>query len=300
MRIAVPLTVLFLLSVSCARHDGQGAEGVSLPRYGGVQSEVVTYSPEDWPTELRADLHYPEARGPHPAVLVVHGGGWERRSREDMTRIARRLARRGFVVMNVDHRFAPQFRFPAQLHDLQVAMHWLHDQAEELDLLPDGIGALGFSSGGHLVSLLAVVAGQGGELDTPHGGIRTRPAAVVAGGAPTDLRKYPGGTLVPQFLGGTQEEMPGKFTVASPVTHVHEKVPPFFFFHGGRDTLVPADHATDMIAALEQKGVHAELYLMRLRGHVSSFLTSRWAIEEGARFLRAHTVSDDTAGATTE
>lgn len=280
----------------CVHHQGQGTAEVDLPRHPVGEVVTLRYSPPDWPEALYADIHRPDAPGPHPAVLVVHGGGWQGRSRDDMTGIARRLASRGFVAVNVDHRFAPEYRFPAQLHDLQVAMHWLHDHAGELELDPEAIGALGFSSGGHLVSLLAVVAGQGGELDRLHGGARTRPMAVVAGGAPTDLRKYPGGELVPQFLGGTQQQVPERFVEASPVTHVHEKAPPFFLFYGGLDGLVPPDHARDFSVALEQQGVATERYRMRLRGHVSAFLTSRRAIEYGARFLWEHHPSrDETA-----
>lgn len=225
-------------------------------------------------------------------VLVVHGGGWERRSREDMTAIARRLAARGFVAVNVDYRFAPEYQFPAQLHDVQLAMHWMRDHAAQYGGDSHQISALGFSSGAHLVTLLALVAGQGGELDVEYGGVTTRPVSVVAGGTPTDLRKYPAGRLVPQFLGGGRDEIPERFAQASPVTHVHPQAPPFFFFHGGSDRLVPVDHATDMIDALQEVGVDTEFYLMRGRGHVSSFLMSQHAIHAAAGFM----ISVATAG----
>lgn len=275
-----------LLVAACARHDALDRGAVTLERHDTVVEEDVRFSPPDWPQALYADIHRPDGeRDDYPAVLVVHGGGWERRSRDDMTATARRLAGWGFVTVNIDYRFAPEYQFPAQLHDVQIALHWMRDHADELRLDPDRIGALGFSSGGHLVSLAAMVAGQGGELDRPYGGEQTRPVAVVSGGTPSDLRKFPGGELVPQFLGGRLEDIPEVFAAASPVVHVHPEAPPVFLYHGGMDALVPPDHATDFHAALTAEGVPGELYMMRLRGHVTAFLTSRTAVRRGAEFL---------------
>ncbi|MEX2575858.1 MAG: alpha/beta hydrolase [Halofilum sp. (in: g-proteobacteria)] len=240
------------------------------------------YTPESWPEALNARIRRPAGPGPHPAVLVVHGGGWQRRSPDDMEGIAAYLAERGMVSVNVAYRFAPEHRFPAQLRDVQQAMRWIHANADRLDIDVQRIGALGYSSGAHLVSLLAMVAGQGGELD---GGPLTRPDAVVAGGTPSDLRKWKGGRLVEDFLGGTRAEEPESYAAASPVVHVHAAAPPVFLFHGNMDTLVTPDHATDLHTALVETGVESELYLLRLRGHLLTFFFWGGAMEEATRFL---------------
>ncbi|MCH8543359.1 MAG: alpha/beta hydrolase [Alcanivorax sp.] len=252
-----------------------------------VRTEVV-FSPPEWPQTLRADLYLPEGNGPHAAVLLVHGGGWARRSRDDMSGIAEQLAEAGYAVLNIDYRFAPQYTFPAQLHDLQIAMHWLHDHAGELDIDSARTGALGYSSGAHLVSLLGLVAGQGGELDAPYGGAETRPAAVVAGGTPTDLRKFRGGGLVPQFVGATQSEAPHAYVAASPVSHVHADAPPFFLFHGSLDRTVPLDHATDFVDALAISGGDVTFYEQPRRGHGTSFLLRGEAMDEALTFFAQH------------
>lgn len=218
---------------------------------------------------------------------MVHGGGWESRSRRDMHRTSADLARHGFVVMNVDYRFAPEFQFPAQLHDVQIAMHWLHDHADEWQIDSDRIGAFGFSSGAHLVSLMALVADQENELNQPYGGAQTRPYAVVAGGTPTDLRKFESGILVEQFLNGRLAEQPEAYQLASPVVHIHDDAPPFFLFHGTWDRLVPTDHAVDFHTQLVRSNVQSELYLQRLRGHLTSFVLMRDARRAAMRFLLA-------------
>ncbi len=274
-----------LLLAGCASHHNVREAPVALPETGFEVRPAVRFSPEDWPEALFADLYLPEGSGPAPAVLLVHGGGWERRSREDMTWIAEELAARGFAVMNIDYRFAPEYTFPAQLQDLQVAMRWLREEARNYRIDPDAISAFGFSSGAHLVSLLALTSNPGNPLSEPYGGPGTRPIAVVAGGIPSDLRRFDSGRLVRQFLGGTEQEKPDTYRLASPIAHVSPGAPPFFLFHGNLDMLVPPEQAEHFYRALLQEGVHAELYMMHLRGHVTSFLTAGNAVEQATEFL---------------
>jgi len=245
----------------------------------------VVYTPPQWPTKLRADLYQPTAGGSHPGVLLVHGGGWERGERGDMDSIAEALAEAGFVVMNISYRFAPEHRFPAQLHDLQQAVRWMRDNAGDIRLDADRVAGFGYSAGAHLVALLGVSAGVD-ALDAPYGGPETRLQAVVAGGTPADLRRYPGGKLVPQFLGGTQQDIPERFALASPVVHVDAASPPHFLYHGTQDMLVDIAHAEALLEALQQAGVPAELYRMRLRGHITAFLTDGGAVRRAIGFLQ--------------
>jgi acetyl esterase/lipase len=284
-----PLIVIACaLLTACASHKNAPQEEMSLPSTGFSTDTDITFSPENWPEALQADLYLPNGDKPRPAVLLVHGGGWERRSREDMAWIAEELAGKGFAVMNIDYRFAPEHTFPAQLYDLQLAMNWLHDHAEKNGIDRNRISAFGFSSGAHLVSLMALVADSRHPLNQPYGGANARPVAVVAGGLPGDLRAFGSGKLLRQFLGGEQEDMPGTYRDASPITHIKAGAPPFFLFHGAQDMLVPARQARAFRDALDEHGVENELYLMYLRGHVTSFLTAGNAVDKAAEFLRRH------------
>lgn len=285
----IALLCLPLLLTSCSRHLNAPVD--ASPRPDNTSQNVVRlkeliYTPDEWPETLRADVYLPGDDGSslRPAALVVHGGGWQRRGRNDMEGIAERLARAGFVAVNIEHRFAPQYRFPAQLHDLQVAMHWLHQHAEGWRVDTQRLVGVGFSSGAHLVALLGLSADQP-QLASPYGGEHTRLQAVLAGGMPSDLFKFDDGRLVVQFLGGTRAEVPEQYRLASPAHQLGDSAPAFFLFHGTQDRLVPVDHAEDFHRALLERGVHSELYLQRLRGHLTSFLTRGSAIEAGIEFL---------------
>ena len=282
--LAVLLACLVL--AGCARHLNDPGRDVVLPQKGHVVLADQRFSPPDWPQALYADVYIPDDnRAAWPAVLVVHGGGWERRSREDMTRIARRLADRGFVAVNIDYRFAPEYRFPAQLHDVQVALGWMRDEAGRLRIDPDRIAGLGFSSGAHLVALAGLVAGTDSSLNADYGPADDGFFAVVAGGIPSDFGLFSGGKLLRQLMGARQDEAPEAYRAASPIAHVHADAPPFFLFHGTLDQTVPFEHAQVLYDALLEEGVHAELYRMRLRGHVTSFLIRGGAMRQAIVFL---------------
>lgn len=280
------LAVGSLLLAGCASHHHAPPSEPAPTTTDYSVERNLQFSPDDWPEPLYADLYLPDTGArPAPIVLMAHGGGWERRSREDMNWIAETLASRGFAVMNVDYRFAPEHRFPAQLHDLQIARQWLNRSAADHGLDASEVSGFGFSSGAHLIALLAVVASSDSELNEPHGGPGTELNAVVAGGLPSDLTAFGSGKLLRQFLGGDPDEKPTLYQQASPVSHVTPGTPPFFLFHGAMDMLVPFSQAERMTATLEENGVYHELYEMHLRGHITSFLTAGNAVDEALAFL---------------
>lgn len=283
---AVLMVALVLAGPGCATYsDRVPATPAARSDFAFTLAPELAYTPEGWPQRLVADVRIPNGAGPFPAVLVVHGGGWETgRDRRDMDFIAEQLARHGFVSANVDYRLAPAHHFPAPVHDLQQAVRWLRRNAARFHIDPTRIGGWGYSAGGHLVTLLATVS-EGDALDGPWGGPDTRLQAVVAGGAPTDLRKFPAGRLVPQFLGAKYGERPDLFALASPALHVTPDDPPMFLYHARWDRLVPVSHTLDMKRALDAARVPAEVGIVYGLGHITTFLFHNGTVAEGLRFL---------------
>lgn len=262
------------------------AQAPLAPSVDSTPIAAERYTPAGWPEPLTARVRLPDTSsdGLHPAALIVHGGGWRGRSPADMENIARKLAGQGYITVNIEYRFAPRYRFPAQLYDLQQAMRWMHDNAERFRIDTDRIVGVGYSSGAHLIALLAL-ASQEGPLAEPYGGEHTRLAAAAVGGLPSDLLKFDDGPLVINLLGGTRDEVPDAYVQASPIRHITPEAPPFFIFHGNRDQLVPVDHARDFYQALADQGTPAELYLQHGRGHITSFLLRGGAMKAAMAFL---------------
>ena len=229
----------------CASHQPLPASQPSSTTHEIIWQRDLIFTPADAPQALAGDLVRPAGIGPWPGLLMVHGGGWSRRSREDMASSAERFAEAGFAVFNISHRFAPAYHFPEQVRDLQQAVRWMRTQAGELHLNPDWIAGYGYSSGAHLVAMLATLS-PGSELHQPG----TRLQAMVLGGAPTDLRRFRGGQLIPQLLGTDFENGFATYALASPVTHLSADDPPVFLYHGALDALVDADYAREFAVAI--------------------------------------------------
>jgi acetyl esterase/lipase len=260
---------------------GEPSEQVSYP-VDQVLENIIYTSP-DWPEPLEADLYLPEKRGLRPVVLMIHGGGWANRSRADMNGISRKLMQQGYAVLNVNYRFAPRFTYPAQLHDLQQALEWVAQNANRYRLDLERVNTWGYSSGAHLAALI------GGLDHDDHLPVETasppRIRSVVAGGIPSDLRKYTDSRIVMRFMGGDNHEMPKRYAEASPAFHVSSDDPPVFLYHGMLDFLVTEDQAVDYYEALRAAGIEAELYLHRWRGHMSMFLFGGDAEDKAISFL---------------
>ncbi len=239
----------------------------------------IVYTSAEWPQPLHGDLYLPQKRGPHPVVLMIHGGGWANRSRDDMAGISRKLTRHGYAVFNVNYRFAPRYTWPAQLHDLNQALQWIAANASAYQLDTGRINAWGYSSGAHLAALIGSFNRPADSADLP------RVRAVVAGGIPADLRKYSGSPIVMRFMGGDRHEMPERYAEASPAYHVSGDDPPVFLYHGKLDFLVTVDQSTDYYEALLAAGVDAELYLHGWREHATMFLFGGDAENRAIRFL---------------
>jgi acetyl esterase/lipase len=254
-RVALRLAAaLALLALGCATADRPLPGAPPRPV---VVSEALVYArPGGEP--LRADVHRPPEPGPHPGVLLVHGGAWHGGRREEMHRIAMRLARRGYVAVSVDYRLAAAALYPAPLDDLQAALGWMRAEATTLALDPQRIAVWGYSAGAHLAALLAL------------GRPETRLRAVVAGGLPADLAGFDN-LVVRRFLGVARDEDPALWEEASPVRWVRPGAPPFFLYHGRRDRLVPPDQTRQMAEALAAAGVPHEVFA-RPGGHIDTFL----------------------------
>jgi len=120
--------------------------------------------PADPPVPVRA-YRTPDASGPQPAIVAMHGGGY-------VTGIAamydtsfdRWCQTLGVVGVSVDYRLAPETPYPGPLDDCYAALRWTHDNAEELGVDPNRIGITGISAGGGLAAALALLARDRGEV----------------------------------------------------------------------------------------------------------------------------------------
>lgn len=160
------------------------------------------------------DLQFSEAwlpadSGPHPTVLMIHGGCWQTdiAERDIMNWIAEDLRGRGIAVWNIEYRGVDREGggYPGSYEDVLAAADSLLTNAPRYNLDVSNIVAIGHSAGGHLALWLAARQGAlpGGALTSP----RPLPigTAISQGGLP-DLEAgerrtgHPCGTEAPRLM----------------------------------------------------------------------------------------------------
>jgi acetyl esterase/lipase len=121
--------------------------------FGGLTWDV-DYLHVDGRT-LQATIYQPEGAGPFPVIVDVHGGAWVRGDvdRGEHAHMNRSLAAMGMVVVAIDFRQSERNHYPDSVADVNFALRWVRAHAAEFNGASRRIGALGSSSGGHLVLL---------------------------------------------------------------------------------------------------------------------------------------------------
>jgi acetyl esterase/lipase len=122
------------------------------------------YGIKTWDVEYRKDparalmvrIYQPQAAGPFPVLLDLHGGAWNDQDRTANAPMDERLAASGVLVAAIDLRRAHETPYPGSVADVNYGVRWLKHKAREWNGDPETLGALGSSSGGHELQLCAM------------------------------------------------------------------------------------------------------------------------------------------------
>ncbi|MEK6233476.1 MAG: alpha/beta hydrolase, partial [Planctomycetales bacterium] len=254
--------------------------GLTYARYGDLALELDLYRPH-------------RRRGPLPAIVCIHGGGWAKGTRASHGNLAMALAARGFVTVTISYRLSGEAPFPAAIHDCKAAVRWLRANAKQHGVDPSRIGAIGLSAGGHLTALLASSGGTTSlEGEGGHASFSSAIQAAAAMGAQTDLesdrtrdisKDAKRGAIWRQFLGGTQEERAANYRLASPLRHLDRTDPPMAFIAGENDD--PSTRADQFRKAARKLGVESTLKV--IEGAPHGFLNRQVWFDQGVDFAAA-------------
>jgi acetyl esterase/lipase len=237
-------------------------------RYGEDQLQIV-------------DLWLPAGRGPHPTVLMVHGGCWQTEiaDRRIMNWIADDLRRRGIGVWNIDYRGVDRDGggYPGTFLDAASAADALRGAAPKHGLDISRLVAIGHSAGGHLALWLA------GRPRLPSASpLRAAAplpiAAVVSLGGLPDLEEAarpPGsgcGTEVIEQLTG------GRFADTS-VPRLRPLGVRQILINGLQDRIIPTSYAEGYARQMRAAGDSVDVHMIDRTGHVELIApeTRAWA-----------------------
>lgn len=223
------------------------------------------------------ELWLPPGAGPHPVVVMLHGGCWIKGVADLhlMDYAAEALRKRGIAVWNVEYRGIDEAGggYPGTFEDVAAAVDLLRTAAPKYRLKLDHVVGVGHSAGGHL-GLWAAARGKlpmSSPLRSAH---PLRIDAVVSLGGLGDLEavtKRPsscnGAPTIAKLVGPSTTTHPDVYADTSPVS-----LEPFaarqILIHGSEDPIAPPDpFGSGYVDKAVRHGAHAELRVIKGAGH---------------------------------
>lgn len=208
---------------------------------------------------LRMDAWIPLGSGPHPAIVIVHGGAWVAGDRiYNVQPLFKPLQEAGFAWFSISYTLASNvLLFGAGVDDVRAAVDHIRAHAAEYKIDPARIALMGESAGAQLASMAAL---RGAPV-----------SAVVAMYSPSDLVGLAQtSTLVPEQIRQSVRGTPfadfvlTRLRTLSPIEHVNgNRLPPFLLIHGTADTVVPYEQSLRMCERLRSAGGSCELYTVK-------------------------------------
>lgn len=209
-----------------------------------------------------------------PVYIDIHGGGFCYGYKELNRNFCTHLAARGFAVVSLNYRPAPQTTLKGQLADVQAALRWLKEHLEDYPVDSSSIFITGDSAGGALALLTLAIennpkAAKAFGIDRPSG-IGFKGGALVCGvyslaspskainrgvGYETSKRTMLEDVLSPAFFSGLDNADPDFLTAADIAANVD--LPPLFLLTSSDDFIQSETLA--LAAALARKGADFEL-----------------------------------------
>lgn len=196
-----------------------------------------------------------------PAVLILPGGAYRWTSPREAEPVALRFLARGFVPFVLDYSCAPCV-FPVALREAAMAMRYIREQADRLEVNPGMVAAMGFSAGGHLCGTLGTLY-DAPELQDIGDARLLRPDALGL--------CYP----VAVSWGETHAESFENISGGDPALGrrlsldrlVRRDMPPVFLWHTRDDPSVPVRGSLVLSQALAEAGVDFSLHVYRHGQH---------------------------------
>jgi acetyl esterase/lipase len=251
----------------------------------------------DYKSGIKADVYRPAGDAPRPVLVWIHGGALIMGNREGIDRRVKQWAAdKGYVLVSIDYRLAPETKMPEIIKDVEDAFAWIHKDGPRLfHANPAKIAVAGGSAGGYLTltsgfrvkprpTVLLSLWGYGDLIGdwystpSPHKRHQTSKLSreeayrQVSGAPVSDARERKGdggafyqycrqtGTWPTAVSGGWDPKRDAKkFYAYMPVKHVTKDYPPTVMIHGTEDTDVPHEQSVMMAREFAKHGVRHEM-----------------------------------------
>jgi acetyl esterase/lipase len=213
---------------------------------------------------LAGDLYHPSKSGKHPALVAVHGGGWQTGDKDFYQHWGPYLAQRGYALFSINYRLAQVGKkaSPEAVQEVRAALQFLRER-DGIDAAR--IGLIGDSAGAHLAALAALE-----EKTKVKAFIGIYGVYDMAAQWEQDLVRRPLDNVTQKFLGAALVEDRKLYFDASPLSYatVERNKLACLLITGDEDDVVDRRTQTDaFLRALKQAGFFVRTVIMPGAGH---------------------------------
>jgi acetyl esterase/lipase len=236
-----------------------------LPLWEGDAPGALGSTDADRPT---LTVYRASRRATGTAVVVAPGGSYGALAMDHEGRqVCAFLNSMGVSAFLLKYRLGPRYHHPIELGDAQRAIRMVRARAQEFGVVPDRIGMMGFSAGGHLASTAATHF-DSGKTDAADAIDRasSRPDFLILGypvisSDPAirhagSFRNLLGENPDPKLLEDLSNEL-----------RVTPETPPTFIFQTNADTTVVPENSVRFYLALRKAKVAAEMHIFENGPH---------------------------------
>ncbi|MBE0337403.1 GDSL-type esterase/lipase family protein [Paenibacillus sp. 23TSA30-6] len=208
---------------------------------------------EEFPVDTSFLSLYPAAaHEARPFILVLPGGGYEHLAQHEGEPIARWLNDLG-IHAGVLHYQVGDFEVDSLLEDVEFALKWIRQTPKDWQVIPEQVGLIGFSAGGHLASIVATKGAEKPDLLLLGYPVITFHDAYTHIGSRT------------HFLG--EQPTQDQLHAFSSDRQVTSQTPPTFIWTTANDATVPVENSLLLASALSREGISFELHVFEEGRH---------------------------------
>lgn len=276
MRIGLLLTCAWL-ATACATQPQPPP-----PLMAPGQLESLPARPADYriaygqqPSQF-GELRLPNRAGPHPVVVLVHGGCWksEYATLRDLAALADALTDAGFATWSIEYRRLgePGGGWPGTYRDVAAGIDHLRTLAAPHRLDLSRVAVLGHSAGGHLAHWSAARHRLPGTSPLHSADPLPLRGIINMAGRPdmaSGIDAYEAmcrGPVIRDLLGGMPASVPERYRDSSPMALLPLGTPQILLW-GDQEDFVPAAEVQAFAAAARRAGDPVELITIPATGH---------------------------------
>ncbi|MBN1234153.1 MAG: alpha/beta hydrolase [Candidatus Coatesbacteria bacterium] len=215
----------------------------------------------------KLDIYYKQGLKKAPVLIFAHGGAWRSGSKDNFNEFAMSFAKEGIIVVVPNYRLSPLHKHPSQVSDLANSFKWVRDNIASYGGNPNRIFLSGHSSGGHLVSLLALDRSYLGERKNDPAAI----AGVIAISSPLEI-SFSRSSIALDWYKENFGEDTSCWKNASPYHYINRNSPKFLLIYGGKDYEVLNLIYNDFKRRLDSLNIENSLYIAEKYDHVGTIL----------------------------